>query len=151
MPIKRRRTSTFRHFSPRHPCLILHCKFAKRFWSRTQCPSSLSPLIWVVPEGHWKSPQQQCRSRMARGNYMLFCSLTRRGVYTWNMLSIMFATRTSRVNRHDLNLSQRPAETPIMHVVRRASNLSGIPQHERHCWVQFMYSIKNVIHVECIS
>lgn len=83
-----------------------------------------------------------------RGNYMLFCSLTRRGVYTWNMLSIMFATRTSRVNRHDLNLSQRPAETPIMHAVKpvrhtttRKALLSTVyVQYKKcdSCWVYFI-------------
>lgn len=60
----------------------------------------------------------------------------------------MFATRTSRVNQHDLNLSQRLAETLIMHAEHRPSNLSDIPQ-QKNALFFCMYSIKIAIQAEC--
>lgn len=84
---------------------------------------------------------------------MLCCSLTRWGVYTWkNMLPIMFATRTSHVNQHDLNLSQRPAETyTIMHAIYRASNPSRIPQQERALFFSVLFLCRNYVqyHRKC--
>ncbi len=114
---------------------MLQGKFAKYFWGRIKYPFtffsdwSCYGKTLEIPTTRTQSPLSKRKS----GNYMLCHSLTRWGVYTWkNMLPIMFATRTSHVNEHDLNLSERPAETfTIMHAIYRASNPSHIPQQER--------------------
>ncbi len=77
-------------------------------------------------ERHWKSPQQRIQSPFSKrksGNYML-CTVWQDEVFIpeKTCCQLCLLPGHSHVNQHDLNLSERPAETfTIMHAIYRAS------------------------------